>query len=148
MNNRLFPAHHIYPVYLDWLRQLRRKAHTLWLQGMQAGAAVVNLPHLVKGYSSRVIEGIASGRPVISWEIPDRPKNTAMFEDGHEILLYSTPEQLATQIERVLSDPDFGERIAQNARNKVRRFHTTEKRVQQILHWVETDEAQDYSDQL
>ncbi|KHD05936.1 hypothetical protein PN36_11480 [Candidatus Thiomargarita nelsonii] len=145
MNNRLFPAHHIYPVYLDWLRQLRRKAHTLWLQGMQAGAAVVNLPHLVKGYSSRVIEGLASGRPVISWEIPDRPKNTALFEDGHEILLYSTPEQLATQIERVLSDPDFGERIAQNARNKVRRFHTTEKRVQQIVHWVgATDEAQDY----
>ncbi|OAD21396.1 hypothetical protein THIOM_002836, partial [Candidatus Thiomargarita nelsonii] len=70
MNNRLFPAHRIYPAYLDWLRQLRRKAHTLWLQGMQAGAAVVNLPHLVKGYSSRVIEGIASGRPVISWEIP------------------------------------------------------------------------------
>jgi len=141
MTNRLFPAHRIYPTYLDWSRQLRHKAYTLWLQTMQAGAAVVNLPHLVKAYSCRVIEGIASGRPVISWEIPDRPKNTALFEDGHEILLYSTPEQLATQIERVLSDPDFGERIAQNARNKVRRFHTTEKRVQQILHWVETDEA-------
>ena len=146
VNNRLFPAHRIYPVYLDGLRQLRRKAHKLWLQGLQNGAAVVNLPHLVKGYSSRVIEGLASGRPVISWEIPNRPQNTAMFEDEHEILLYSTPEQLANQIERVLSDPAFGEQIAQNASNKVKRFHTTEKRVQQILHWVETDEAQDYSD--
>ncbi|RKZ63732.1 MAG: hypothetical protein DRQ99_16505 [Candidatus Parabeggiatoa sp. nov. 3] len=141
VNNRLFPAHRIYPAYLDGLRKLRRKAHTLWLQGLQNGAAVVNLPHLVKGYSSRVIEGLASGRPVISWEIPNRPQNTALFEDEHEILLYSTPEQLANQIERVLSDQPFGEQIAQNARNKVRRFHTTEKRVQQILHWVDTDET-------
>ena len=89
---------------------------------------------------------MASGRPVISWEIPNRPQNTALFEDEHEILLYSTPEQLANQIERILSEPAFGEQIAQNARRKVMHLHTTEKRVQQILHWVETDEAQDYSD--
>jgi hypothetical protein len=141
LNNRFFPASSIYPIYLNVLRRLRQKAHTLWLEGLQNGAAVVNLPHLVKGYSSRVIEGLASGRPVISWEIPHRPKNTALFEDEHEILLYSTPEQLANQIERVLSDPGFGEQIAQNARHKVMRFHTIEKRVQQILHWVETDET-------
>ena len=142
----LFSSHFLYPIYLNLSRYIRRKSLILWLQNLQTGVAVINLPHLIKGYSSRVIEGLASGRPVISWEIPNRPQNTAMFEDEHEILLYSTPEQLANQIERVLSDPAFGEQIAQNASNKVRRFHTTEKRVQQILHWVETDEAQDYSD--
>ena len=141
VKHRNFPAGVAYPLYLNLLRRLRRKAARLWLEGMQQGAAVVNLPHLVKGYSSRVIEGLASGRPVISWEIPNRPRNTAMFEDGKEILLYSTPEELTAHIQHVLSDLDFAQQIADNARRKVKRFHTTEKRVQQILHWVETGEV-------
>ena len=102
-----FPASLTYPIYLNLLRRIRQSAFIMWQQSvLQRGAAVVNLPHLVKGYSGRVIEGMAAGRPVISWQIPERPRNTAMFEDGKEILLYSTPEELATQIERVLSDPE------------------------------------------
>lgn len=140
-----FPASLIYPLYLNLLRRIRRSGFIMWQQNvLQKGAAVVNLPHLVKSYSGRVIEGIGSGRPVISWQIPNRPRNTAMFEDGKEILLFNTPEELAAQIEHVLSEPSFGQQIAENARRKVKQFHTTEKRVEQILRWVETGEGPTY----
>ena len=137
VKQRFIPVTRLYPLYLFLLRHLRRSAFFMW-QGrvLQQGAAVVNLPHLVKGYSGRVIEGIAAGRPVISWRIPDRPLNTALFADGKEILLYETPEELAAQIERVLADPRFAQQLAANAQQKVKAYHTTEQRVQQILHWV------------
>ena len=139
-----FPATLVYPPYLPAVRYLHNKGSQLWLQGMQRGAAVVNLPHYIKAYSTRVVEGMAAGRPVISWRVPNRPQNQALFVDGEEILLYSTPDELATQIERVLSDTEFAQQIAQNARKKVKAWHTTEKRVEQILHWIECGEVPTY----
>lgn len=145
VKQRLLPVTTLYPLYLCLLRHLRRSAFHMWQQTvLQQGAAVVNLPHLVKGYSGRVIEGMAAGRPVISWRIPNRPRNTAMFEDGKEILLYETAEELAAHIERVLAEPKFAQQIAENARRKVKAFHTTEQRVQQILNWVAGGQAPTY----
>ncbi|MGB0383265.1 MAG: glycosyltransferase family protein [Ardenticatenaceae bacterium] len=134
----------IYPAYLWALRRLRRRAQVSWLAGMQSGAAVVNLPHLVKGYTTRVVEGMAAGRPVISWQIPDRPRNQGLFEYGREILLYSTADQLASQIEHLLSNPDLATEIAQHARHKLTARHTMERRIEQILHWIESGEEPIY----
>src|SRR2546427_4149394 len=125
-------------VYLLRLRQIRVHCFENWLKALRSGAAVVNLPHLVKTYAGRVVEGMASGRPVISWEIPERPRNKALFEDGQEILLFrhGDPNQLTGQLERVLHDRDLTQRIVVNARQKLRRFHTSEIRVRQILDWI------------
>ncbi len=84
---------------------------------------------------------------MISWEIPGRPRNKALFEDDEQILLYSKndPSQLAAHIRRILAEPDFAQRIAENARRKLLSFHTMEKRVQQILDWVETGRVPTYS---
>ncbi len=124
---------------LHVLRTVRRESFRAWLAGMRQGCAVVNLPHLVKGYASRVPEGMAAGRPVISWEIPDRPLTRALFEDGKEILLFDPddPDALAAHVERILLDPPFGQRIAERARRKLLAFHTAEHRVKQILDWLE-----------
>jgi Glycosyl transferases group 1 len=143
--NSPFPAHFLYPLYLHLLRHIRRQSYSMWLKGLQSGCAVINLPSLFKGYSGRVVEGMAAGCPVISWEIPDRPQTRALFGDGVEILLYSNPTQLATQIQRVLSNPGFGQWIAENARRKLKRFHTTETRVRQILTWVKTGASPRYA---
>ena len=132
----LLPA--INAFYLKTIRTLRQRTANQWLDGMQQGAAVVNLPHLVKGYSSRVIEGMAAGRPVISWRIPNAPQNEALFEDGKEILLYSTPQELGAHIENVVTDPDWARQIANNARQKLLQHHTSTHRVRQILDWVES----------
>lgn len=135
-----------YPTYLRRLRKLRRKFFRMWLDGLAESAAIVNLPHMVKSYAGRVVEGIAAGRPVISWEIPDRPRNKNLFEDGKEILLFDKehPEQLAQLIQRVRTDSEWAETVAENAQKKLKRFHTMEIRVRQILDWISRGDIPDY----
>jgi hypothetical protein len=134
--------------YLDRLRQLRRQMFAQWLAGLQTGCAVVNLPHFVKTYAGRVVEGMAAGRPVISWDIPDRPRNRGLFEHGREILLFSkeNPLELAEHIRRLQYEPVFARQLVEKAQRKVKQLHTLEKRVQHILRWLETGDEPDYGD--
>ena len=133
--------------YLHHLRLIRHDSFRLWLEGMRTGCAVVNLPHVVKGYAGRVVEAMAAGRPMISWRIPDRPRNLALFVDGDEILLYSpdSPDELAEHIARVANDPVLAQRLATSALRKVRERHTVEHRVRQILDWVENGDEPAYA---
>lgn len=126
--------------YMAALRSVRRNCYRLWLRSLQSASLVVNLPHFVKTYTTRVVEGMAAGRPVVSWEIPDRPRNRALFEDGEEIALYGAddPRSLADQIRRLLGDPALAMRIVRRARAKLGHYHTVETRVRQILDWLET----------
>jgi hypothetical protein len=109
----------------------------LILDDFRTGCAVVNLPHFVQAYSGRVVEAMAAGRPVITWEIPDRPRTRELFECGKEILMFPrhSPEQLAAHIRDIQNDPQYGETIAAHARNKVLRCFTTEVLVRRILEW-------------
>ena len=150
----LAPLHFLVPVrhanlctYLVRLRYVRERCFANWLKALQTGRAIVNLPHLVKTYAGRVVEGMAAGRPVLSWEIPERPRNKALFEDGKEILLFpnNNPHYLADQLERILRDHDLSQRLVANARKKLRRFHTAEIRVRQILDWVTGGRVPQYS---
>lgn len=127
-----------FPEYMDMLRRIRRELFAQFLEGLQNGCAVVNLPHLAKSYAGRVVEGMAAGRPVTSWAIPDRPRNSELFESGQDILLFDQdcPEQLAEHIKRLRREPVEAERIAANARAKIQRLHTHEHRVAQILDWT------------
>jgi glycosyltransferase involved in cell wall biosynthesis len=136
-------VHSALALYLDTLRRVRQACFGLFLDGLAAGCAVLNLPHLVKTYAGRVVEGMAAGRPVISWEIPDRPANRALFEDGREIFLFdpTQPRQIAEHIRRVIVERGLADRVVENARRKVEAFHTIEHRVQQILDWSTTGRA-------
>jgi hypothetical protein len=110
-------------------------------------SALVSLPSMAKVYTGRVIEAMGAGRPVVAWKVPERPRNLALFEDGKEILLYDKekPEMLAEHIRRVQREPGFARDISLNARLKVSRFHTVERRVEQILNWIETGEEPVYT---
>ncbi|MBM3465472.1 MAG: glycosyltransferase family 1 protein [Armatimonadetes bacterium] len=132
--------------YLQVLRLTRRGIYRSMLRAQRQGSAVVNLPHYVHTYAGRVIEGISAGCPIISWRIPNRPRNEALFEDGKEILLYerTQPLQLVEQIERVRRDPGAALKIARQAQAKFQRFHTTEARVGQILHWLDSGAEPSY----
>ena len=134
--------------YLALLRRIRQECFSLWLDGLRSGCAVVNLPSFLQAYAGRVVEGMAAGRPVITWEIPDRPRNRALFRDGEEILLFPKdgPDALAQHIKRLRKDPELAERIVRNARQRILRFHTVEKRVRQILDWIETGHEPTYHD--
>ena len=63
-----------YMGYLEGLRMVRRQAFQMYIEGLKQGCAVVNLPSFLKGYAGRVVEGMAAGRPVISWEVPSDRK--------------------------------------------------------------------------
>ena len=113
------------------------------MDALQRDAVVVNLPHSVGTYPGRVVEAMAAGRAVAAWDVPGRPRNRALFEDGSEILLFSgtEPAALAAALSRLRRDPVLATAIATNGWRKVRRAHTIERRVQQILAWTDTGEA-------
>ena len=128
------------PLYNNIMRYIRQHDFAGYLHSLRTYSAVVNLPSYVKAFPGRVVEGMAAGRPVISNEIVGRPRNNHLFNDGQEILLYlaDEPEQLAEQIRRILDDPILANRIATNALRKLKLFHTTEKRVSQVMQWIES----------
>jgi hypothetical protein len=125
------------------LRRLRRRVFRRWIHALERDAIVVNLPHSVGTYPGRVVEAMAAGRPVVAWDVPGRPRNRALFEDGSEILLFAgrEPAALAAALDPLRRDPARAAAIATNGWRKVRRVHTIERRVQQILAWTDTGEA-------
>jgi tetratricopeptide (TPR) repeat protein len=133
--------------YTDALRAIRRDCFSLWLQKLSAGSAIVNLPGYLQSYPGRVTEGMATGRAVISAEVPDRPRTKELFKNGEEILLFpqDRPEILERQILQLQNEPDFARYLADNAKGKLWRFHTTEKRIAQILNWIKTGQEPCYS---
>lgn len=133
-------------LYVDMLRQIRRLCFDHWLSTLQRGSAVINLPSFMKAYAGRVVEGMAAGRPVISWRVPDRPHIDGLFVSGTEILHYSAsmPAELAAQIRYIIENPEAGRHIAEAARIKLSLHHTVEKRVRQIMAWLKDGSKPDY----
>lgn len=134
--------------YVDSLRSIREKEFAEWMGGLSRWPAIVNLPSLAKFYGGRVFEGIAAGRPIISWKVPRHPKNLTLFQDGLDLLLFdpNDPETLARQIERVLDDPAAAAELARNAQQKLRTYHTAERRLAQTLRWLHTGAPPDYGE--
>lgn len=132
--------------YAKSLQQIRLAEFMEWMAHLTQWPAIVNLPSLAKFYGGRVIEAMAAGRPVISWNIPGHPKNLSLFEPEKNILLFpqDEPEALAGQIDRVLHDPAFAASLAQRAQAKIKRYHTAERRLQGTLEWIRTGQAPDY----
>jgi GT2 family glycosyltransferase/SAM-dependent methyltransferase/tetratricopeptide (TPR) repeat protein len=124
--------------YVTALQGIRVGEFAEWMTGLSQWAAIVNLPSLAKFYGGRVFEGMAAGRPVVSWDIPNRPKNRALFEEGLEITLFDKdhPESLARHLERLLADEGPRHSIASRAQDRLRRFHTAERRLHDTLQWI------------
>ncbi len=133
--------------YLADLRHVRKECFSLWMKGLQEGIAVVNLPQFGKMYGGRVVEGMAAGRPVAAFEIPDRPRTRRLFKDGEQILLFSTRGQLLEHFKRIQSDPMFVRRVALKARNNLLRHHTQENRIRQCLEWIQTGTEPVFTDE-
>jgi GT2 family glycosyltransferase/tetratricopeptide (TPR) repeat protein len=132
--------------YVQSLQKVRLGEFSEWMAQLPRWPAIVNLPSLAKFYGGRVFESMAVGRPVISWNIPDRPRNLDLFQDGHDILLFNPddPNGLACQIDRVLRDRSFADSVVRNAQDKLKRFHTAERRLHQTLEWIEAGAIPDY----
>ena len=135
--------------YLQKLRLIHLRTFEMYLEGLREGSSVVHLPSFCQVYNSRVYEGMAAGRPVITSKGPNRPRLDAIFCEGVDVLVYpkDDPSVLAEHIQRVIQEPEFGRQVAMNARNKLLRFHTMERRVCQILEWLDSGREPHYTDE-
>ncbi|MBH0190059.1 MAG: glycosyltransferase, partial [Nitrospira sp.] len=132
--------------YADTLRRIRETEFTQWMAQLPQWAAIVNLPSLAKFFGGRVYEGMAAGRPVLSYAVPHHPLNNALFTEGEEILFFSpdSPDSLRDLLDRVIHDDTFADAIARKAQRKLRAYHTSEHRMAQTLRWIETGQQPDY----
>lgn len=132
--------------YVAALQEIRAGEFAEWMASLLEWPAIINLPSLAKFYGGRVFEGIAVGRPVVSWSIPNRPKNRALFEDGVEILLFDKddPQRLARQLGALLGDEGLRRSIASRSQERLSQFHTAERRLHDTLHWIATGAEPNY----
>ncbi|MGA2297763.1 MAG: glycosyltransferase, partial [FCB group bacterium] len=132
--------------FIDQIRTIRKSTFPIFLDSLISGMAVVNLPQSARAYASRVKQGLAMGRVVVSFRIEDRPLTNMLFEDGKEILLYNreNKEELVELLRKIKLEPKFAENIARNALKKMLNYHSTELFVQGILNWFESGEELDF----
>ena len=112
-------------IYFNWINHL----HTI------DSCAMVNLPHHTELLSGRVIESMAAGKPVISPLMNNAVDD--LFIDNKEILYYSDIDSLRKCIDRLQTDPDLRFSLSESARINILENHTTEKRVAEILRFVD-----------
>ncbi|HPV84530.1 MAG TPA: hypothetical protein PK866_15425, partial [Nitrospira sp.] len=88
--------------YTKMWHEVREGEFREWMTQLPQWAAIVNLPSLARFFGGRVFEGIAAGRPVVSYAVPGHPLNNGLFVDGEEILYFSPsrPESLADVLDR------------------------------------------------
>jgi len=132
--------------YVSALQEIRAGEFGEWMARLAQWPAIVNLPSLAKFYGGRVYEGMAVGRPIVSWATPHRPKNRALFENGTEIVLFEKddPQDLARILGQLLNDEARCHSIGIRAQSKLRQFHTAERRLQETLRWIESGEDPQY----
>ncbi len=132
--------------YMAMLQEVREGEFREWMAQLPQWAAIVNLPSLAKFYGGRVYEGMAAGRPVLTYHVPDHPFNNSLFVEGEEVLCFAPddPDSLSACLERVLHDRTLAHRIAANAQRKMRRYHTCERRLADTLRWIESGERPEY----
>ena len=121
--------------YTKMLQEVREGEFREWMNQLPQWAAIVNLPSLARFFGGRVYEGIAAGRPVVSYAVPEHPMNNGLFVEGEEILYFSPsrPESLAEGLEPLLANDALAKRLAHNAQRKLRAYHTSERRLADTL---------------
>jgi len=136
----------LYEIYLDIVRKARLLSFSMYMRDLQNGAAVINLPAWGKIYTGRVFEGLASGRPVVTYRFDNSPRMTSLFKDQSEIILYdgTDPESLALHLKAISDNPEFAASVAAMGLRTMRSYHSTEHRICQIIRWISDGKQIDY----
>ncbi|HWA56752.1 MAG TPA: glycosyltransferase [Gemmatimonadales bacterium] len=82
------------------------------------------------GVNRRAFELAAIGVAQVIDGRPDLPQH---FEDGSEVLVYTTPEELKGQVKRAVQEDKYRDRLAENARQRALRHHTYMHRMSAML---------------
>ncbi|MDH4130890.1 MAG: glycosyltransferase [Gemmatimonadota bacterium] len=82
------------------------------------------------GVNRRTFELAAIGTAQVVDARADLPQH---FEDGSELLVYVTPDELRGQVKRALQEDKYRERLSENARRRALGGHTYMHRMAEIL---------------
>jgi len=87
------------------------------------------------GVNRRTFELAAIGVPQVVDQREDLPRH---FEDGSEVLVYHTPEQLKGQVKRGMQEDKYRDRLSAAARQRALHQHTYMHRMTELLQLVTT----------
>lgn len=82
------------------------------------------------GVNRRTFELAAIGTAQVIDARTDLPRH---FEDGPELLVYTTPEELRGQVKRAMQEDKYRDRLAENARRRALGSHTYMHRMAELL---------------
>jgi spore maturation protein CgeB len=82
------------------------------------------------GVNRRAFEVAAIGAPQVIDTRADLPQH---FEDGSELLVYESPEQLKGQVKRAIQEDKYRDRLAAGARQRALQHHTYMHRMRSLL---------------
>lgn len=131
--------------YVAALRTIRRGLFERSIASRRNRPVSVHPPSALKAYAALVIESMSAGVPVVSWDIPHRPANRALFVPDHEIRVFDRHDREAQErhLRELRLHPEMARAQAAAAREAVAQRHTIEARVARILAWIETGAAND-----
>ena len=140
MFEQLFNSTHYVPSEYDYFYStwysIRQALYSIWINHLYhiPGCAMVNLPHRTQVLSGRVIENMAAGKPVVSPYMYNDADN--LFVNEKEILYYKDIEGLIKWLDELEKNADLRWSLAEAARFNILEKHTTERRVKQILTFI------------
>ncbi|MTJ47266.1 glycosyltransferase [Dolichospermum sp. UHCC 0259] len=107
--------------------------------------AVINLPTNMGGYTQRVFEAMSCGTTLLQYRLESQPICSSLFVEYEDYIPYDVtnfPKLLHT-IQNLNNLFDL-EKITKQAREKILQYHTIEKRIQQIIKFVQDGEKIEY----
>jgi hypothetical protein len=114
-----------------------KQQYHVWSRA-KVGLCVNNFNDVELHYSDRQIISMASGTPIVAYEVPGLRRE---FEDGEHCVMYRMPEQLVAGVRQLLGNEALRRRIGAAGRAKVMRDHTWWNRIFDVLPVVEEIQA-------
>jgi glycosyltransferase involved in cell wall biosynthesis len=107
--------------------------------------AVINLPTNMGGYTQRVFEAMSCGTTLLQYRLKSQPICSSLFIEYEDYIPYDTDNfpQLLHLVQNLNSLFDL-EKITKQAKEKILQYHTIEKRIQQIIKFVQDGEKIEY----
>jgi hypothetical protein len=114
-----------------------KQQHHVWKRAKVA-LNVNNFNNIDRFYSDRQLIAMASGTPVVCYEVPGILEE---FISGYHCLTYKTTEDLVKHVRVLLSDKAYRDVIGQNGRSEIIRRHTWFNRIMKVIPSVEAISA-------
>ena len=117
------------------LPALAGKAVSLVYAGSRINLNIA-LKGIEQGTPQRIMDVMSAGGFVLSAYCPETAE---LFEEDKEIVFFKTPEELVEKIDYYFAHDNERRQIARNGYEKVMNCYTYEKKMRELLEWVEKE---------